>query len=189
MFSRQFLISELEVCFTAKTNYGKSISRPFFVFCVTEQVWIYKKWWYFLKNSMFKHSYRDEVEHFQSALMKGSRSSKFYQISSKLSFIRAKTMTRREFAGGFFSARARGRTHTVAARRSTPPRFSPQAPLIPSHLTMAEGDAAETQHNTPPRWRRPGAPCHHRAWGSSVNPFGYPPLSDINVSNIPRIYL
>ena len=32
MFSRQFLISELEVCFTAKTNYGKSISRQFFAF-------------------------------------------------------------------------------------------------------------------------------------------------------------
>ena len=23
-----------------------------------------------------------------------------------------------------------------------------------------------------------GPPCHHRAQGSSVNPFGYPPLSD-----------
>ena len=64
--------------------------------------------------------------------------------------------------------------HTVAARGSTPPRFSPQAPLIPSHLTMAEGDAAETTT----RWRRPEAPCHHRAQGTSVNPFGYPPLSE-----------
>ena len=23
-------------------------------------------------------------------------------------------------------------------------------------------------------------PCHHHAQGSSVNPFGYPPLSDVN---------
>ncbi len=39
-----------------------------------------------------------------------------------------------------------GKRLSVATRASTPPRFSPQAPLIPSHLTMAEGDAAETQH-------------------------------------------
>ena len=133
-----------------------------------------------MKNSIFKHSYRDEVENFRSALMKGSRSSKFYQISSKLSFIRAKTMTRREFAGGFFPARARGRTHTVAARGSTPPRFSPQAPLIPSPLTMAEGHAAETTTTTTTRWRRARVPCHHRAQGTLINPFGYPPLSDIH---------
>ena len=39
----------------------------------------------------------------------------------------------------------------------------------------ARSDAAET---TTTRWRRAGVPCHHRAQGSSVNPFGYPPLSD-----------
>ena len=31
------------------------------------------------------------------------------------------------------------------------------------------------------RWRRPEAPCHHHAQGVSVNPFGYPPLSDIPI--------
>ena len=31
MFSNQFLISMRDVCFASKTNYGKSISRPFFV--------------------------------------------------------------------------------------------------------------------------------------------------------------
>jgi len=86
-----------------------------------------------MKNSIFKHPYRDEVENFQSALMKGSRSSKFYQISSKLSFIRAKTMTRREFAGGFFPrARVAGPEHVFdpAARGSTPPRISSQVLFI-----------------------------------------------------------
>ena len=77
--------------------------------------------------------------------------------------------------------RLMGAALSVAARGSTPPRFSPQAPLIPSHLTMAEGDDAETQQQ---QQRHDdvvqGVPCHHRAQGSSVNPFGYPPLSDLH---------
>ena len=151
-----------------------------------------------MKNSIFKHSYRDEVENFRSALMKGSRSSKFYQISSKLSFIRAKTMTRREFAGGCFTrARAAGpeRVFDQAARGSNPVRFSSYVLLCLSHLVRASGHGEETttqqQHDSVVQ----GPPCHHRAQGSSVNPFGYPPLSDIyplerekREGDIPRIY-
>ena len=111
-----------------------------------------------MKNSIFKHSYRDEVKHFQSALMKGSGSSKFHQISSKLSFIRAKTMTRREFAGVFFSTRAREagpeRVFDQAARESNPVRFSSYVLLCLSHLVRASGHGEETTT----RFRRAGAP-------------------------------
>ena len=105
-----------------------------------------------MKNSICKHSYRDEVENVRSALMKGSRSSKFYQISSKLSFIRAKTMTRREFAGGFFPARARvagpERVFDQAARGSNPVRFSSYVLLCLSHLVRARCHGEETTTTT-----------------------------------------
>ena len=44
---------------------------------------------------------------------------------------------------------------------------------------MAEGDDAETQQQQRHDDVVQGVPCHHRVQGSSVNPFGYPPLSDI----------
>ena len=53
-------------------------------------------------------------------------------------------------------------TLSVAARGSTPPRFSPQVPLIQSHRTRAEGHAAETTTTTTTttrtRWRCAEAP-------------------------------
>ena len=61
----------------------------------------------YLKNSMFKHSYRDEVEFLRSALKKGCVSWKFHQHPSKANVIRAKTMLRREFARQLFCARGR----------------------------------------------------------------------------------
>ena len=65
-----------------------------------------------------------------------------------------------------------------AARGSNPGRFSSYVLLCLSHLVRASGDGEETTTTTT-RFRRPGVPCHHRAQGSSVNPFGYPPLSDV----------
>ena len=90
-------------------------------------------------------------------------------------------MTRREFAGGCFArARAAGpeRVFDQAARGSNPVRFSSYVLLCLSHLVRASGHGEETTTTTT-RFRRAGAPCHHRAQGSSVNPFGYPPLSDM----------
>ena len=75
-----------------------------------------------------------------------------------------------------------GSALSVAARGSTPPRFSSQVPLIRSHRTRAEEDAAETtQQRHDGVAQRPR--CHHRVQGSSVNPFGYPPLSDFGLMN------
>ena len=71
-----------------------------------------------------------------------------------------------------------GSAFDPAARRSTPPRISSQVLFIWSPRARAEGHAAETTTTTT-RWRRAGVPCHHRAQGTLVNPFGYPPLSDI----------
>ena len=135
---------------------------------------------------MFKHSYCDGVDFLRSALTKESPYRKFHRIPSKSNLFRAKSMFHSEFARWLFCARARAHTvlHflSVAARGSAPPRFSPQVPLIRSHWTRAEGDGAETttqRHDDVV----PGVPCHHRAQGSSVNPFGYPPLSDIYLLN------
>ena len=83
----------------------------------------------------------------------------------------------------FFPARARGpeRVFDQAARESNPVRFSSYVLLCLSHLVRARGHGEETTTTTTTttRFRRAGAPCHHRAQGSSVNPFGYPPLSDL----------
>ena len=40
------------------------------------------------------------------------------------------------------------------------------------------GAAAPEPEPEPTSRRCPEAPCHHHAQGVSVNPFGYPPLSD-----------
>ena len=45
---------------------------------------------------------------------------------------------------------------------------------------LGEGGRQATETTTT-RWRCPEAPCHHRAQGVSVNPFGYPPLSDLRL--------
>ena len=56
-------------------------------------------------------------------------------------------------------------------------RFFSYVLLCLSHLVRASGDGQETtqQHDSVVQ----GPLCHHRAQGGSVNPFGYPPLSDV----------
>ena len=68
-------------------------------------------------------------------------------------------------------------TFDQAARTPTPRGFPSQVLFIFSHQERKAGRAAETRHDTT-RWRCPEAPCHHHAQGVSVNPFGYPPLSE-----------
>ena len=46
----------------------------------------------------------------------------------------------------------------------------------PTWLGRAGTERKQQQHDSVVQ----GPPCHHRAQGSSVNPFGYPPLSDIS---------
>ena len=66
--------------------------------------------------------------------------------------------------------------HTVAARGSSPPRFSSQTLLSLSPRFMTEGGDARHEHDGVVQ----GAPSHHRAQGASFNPFGgHPPLSDV----------
>ena len=69
----------------------------------------------------------------------------------------------------------------IAARGSTPLRFSSQTTLSLSPRCMPAGDAAETTSTTSTsRWRFPGAPSHHRAQGLPVTRSGgHPPLSDV----------
>ena len=57
---------------------------------------------------------------------------------------------------------------TRLERRATPPRKQQQQ----QHDTVVQGP-----------------PCHNRAKGSSVNPFGYPPLSDKREGYTPQICL
>ena len=59
-----------------------------------------------------------------------------------------------------------------------PPTFFSPGPADPIPPEK-DGAGRRGNNNTTTRWRRPEAPCHHRVQGSSVNPFGYPPLSDI----------
>ena len=78
------------------------------------------------------------------------------------------------FLAPSFRAAGPERVFDQAARGSNPVRFSSYDLLCLSHLVWASWHGEETTT----RFRRAGAPCHHRAQGSSVNPFGYPPLSD-----------
>ena len=71
-----------------------------------------------------------------------------------------------------------GETSIPLPHGDLPPRVFLSRPRW-SHpiLRWRSGTARKHQHQHDDVAQ--GVPCHHRAQGSSVNPFGYPPLSDI----------
>ncbi len=68
---------------------------------------------------------------------------------------------------------------SIRPRGHLPPGvFLPRScPSFPTRRGR-KGTRGDNTTTTTTWWRCPEAPCHHRAQGGLVNPFGYPPLSD-----------
>ena len=119
---------------------------------------------------MFKHSYRDGIDPLRSALKKERPYRKFHRIPSKSNLFRAKSMLYSEFARWLFCF------FCPLPRGELPPHvFLPRSRSSDPTGRGRSGTTRKQRHDTVVQ----GPPCHHRAQGSSVNPFGCPPLSDV----------
>ena len=140
---------------------------------------------YLFKNSMFKHSYRDGVDPLRSALKKESPYRKFHWIPSKSNLFRAKSMFYSEFARWLFCI------FCPLPRGDLPPHvFLPRPRWSDPTGRGRRGTTRKQQQHQRHDGVAQRPRCHHRAQGSSVNPFGYPPLSDMpwHTEYIPNIY-
>ena len=155
-----------------------TIFESIFVEICYEKSWIFKKR-YFFKNSMFKHSYRDGVDPLRSALKKESRYRKFHRIPSKSNLFRAKSMFYSEFARWLFFARG---APIPLPRGDLPPHVFLPRPRSSDPTGRGWRATPRKQQHQRHDDVAQGVPCHQRVQGSSVNPFGYPPLSDIGPS-------
>ena len=106
----------------------------------------------------------------------------FLKVSSnsvEIKFNSCKNNDPTRVCGRLFCARAAGPLRCRAG--IYPPAFFSPGPADP--IPPYDGGGPRRGNNnttTTTRWRRARVLCHHRGQGTLVNPFGYPPLSDIS---------